>query len=126
MIIEKKEISEGSFAQKGTDIVSGDVVTILDGGKEQEGQFGKQFVFKIMTKNGEKLMSFNQTSLNSLVDEFGQDSTGWINKKVKVHSVKQNIQGKFVDVYYVAPSGYELTEFGFVKSQQTQQNNSQT
>ena len=113
-IYTKKESVEGNFAEKGKDICNGDTVTIKDEGKEVEGKFGVQNVFTIGTKNGEFLMSFNQTSINALIDKWNIDSLQWIGQQVKVHTVKQSVAGKLIDVYYVAPIGMVLGDGGFV------------
>jgi len=115
MKFNKKESVSGTYAKKGQDINDGDFITINSAGKIVEGQFGSQNVFEIKTAKGEFLMSFNQTSINSLVDAFGEESENWIGKKVAVHSIKQNVAGKFINVYYVAPEGYEMGENGFEK-----------
>ncbi len=115
MEFTKKDAPNGTFAKKGTDIKNGDTITIADQGKVIDGKFGEQNVFKIKTTTGEFLMSFNQTSLNSLINEFGTESSSWVGKSVKVIAVNQNVAGKFMQVYYVAPEGYVLGEAGFVK-----------
>ena len=117
MLFKKKESVQGTYAKKGTDINDGDLITILDEGKTVEGQFGIQNVFTIKTMGGEFLMSFNQTSINALVDEFGEESSSWVNKTVQVHAIKQNVAGKFINVFYVAPKGYEMGENGFEKGE---------
>jgi len=115
MKYHKKVSLGGDFVKKGEDIKDADIVTMLDEGTPFEGQYGVQNVFKIMTKNGEKVMSINQTSINSLVDGFGEDASAWVGKEVVVHAVKQNVAGKFIMVYYIAPKGYILGENGFEK-----------
>lgn len=116
MIYTKKETADGNFAEKGKDICDGDTVTIKDEGKEVEGKYGSQNVFTIATKNGEFLMSFNQTSINALIDQWGIDSLKWVGQQVQVHAIKQNVAGKFLDVYYVAPIGFTMGDGGFVPS----------
>lgn len=113
MKYQKKVSLGGEFVRKGEDIKDGDTVKLLDEGTPFEGQYGTQNVFKIDTRNGEKVMSLNQTSINSLVDHFGEDASNWVGKEVVVHAVKQNVAGKFIMVYYVAPEGYVLGENGF-------------
>ena len=113
MKYQKRETVGGKFAKKGLDIKDGDVITIQSGGKQVEGQFGTQNIFEILTPNGEFVMSVNQTSINSMVDEWGEESENWIGKKVKIHAIKQAVAGKFISVYYVAPQGYEMGENGF-------------
>jgi hypothetical protein len=59
-------------------------------------------------------VSVNQTSINGFVDAFGKDATNWIGKQVKVWKIKQNVSGKFIDVYYFSHPEAKLTEEGFV------------
>ena len=115
-----KKVSTGvPFARKGEDIKNGDVVVITNEGQEIDGKFGTQNVFSVKTKTAEVAMSFNQTSLNAIIDEYGDDSVKWIGKEVKIHTIKQNVSGKFIEVYYVAPIGYEMGESGFEKKGDT-------
>ena len=51
-----------------------------------------------------------------MVDEWGEESAKWVDQQVKVHSMKQNVSGKFIDVFYIAPDGYEMGDYGFEKS----------
>jgi len=117
MKLQKKETMGMPFAKKGTDVKEGDIITIGSEGKIVETQFGSQNIFEIKTANGvELVLGINQTSINALVDAFGEETANWVGKKVKVHSFKQNVAGKFIQVYYVAPEGYEMGENGFEKS----------
>ena len=115
MQYKKRESIGGKFAKKGVDIKDGQTIMINSGGKQVEGQFGTQNIFEIKTNAGEFVISVNQTSINSMVDEWGEESENWIGKKVKVHVIKQAVAGKFISVYYVAPEGYEMGENGFEK-----------
>jgi len=117
MKLQKKETMGVPFAKKGTDVKEGDIVTISSEGKIIETQYGSQHIFEIENVNGVELaLGVNQTSINALVDAFGEETADWIGKKVKVHSFKQNVAGKFIQVYYVAPEGYEMGENGFEKA----------
>jgi len=110
-----KHVSVGAFAKKKVDINSGDLITISNEGKQVEGQFGTQDVFLVKLVNGEeKNINVNQTSLNGLIDAYGDDSVKWIGKQVKVWLIKQNVAGKFVDVLYISHPESDLTETGFV------------
>ena len=115
MDYEIKEGVAGEFAKKGEDIKDGDKVTIKNEGEQISGQYGIQDVFKILTENGELNANFNQTSINAIVKEFGKSSSSWIDKEVIVHAIKQNVSGKFLDVYYFVPEGYVMGERGFDK-----------
>lgn len=101
MKITKKISVAGQFAKLGVDFDEGDVLTILNSGDITTGQFGEQHTFKIKTKKGDRNMSFNQTSLNYLIDAFGEDTETWINKEIKVWVVDMNVQGKMRAVAFL-------------------------
>jgi len=94
------------------DLKDGDIVPILDGGVEEEGNWGKQVNFKIKTRNGDKKMGFNQATINVLVTEFGGDTSKWIGKEVKVILQKKLIGGKKSIVAYLVTEGWSLDEYG--------------
>lgn len=110
-----KKVSVGQFLKKGEDIKDGDVLTIANEGKQTEGEFGLQDIFLVKTKDGkEGNVNFNRTSLNGIIDAYGEDSVTWIGKPIKAMKVKQNVAGKFIDVWYFAHPDADLTENGFV------------
>ena len=96
-----KKISVGAFLKKGVDFRDGDMMTIANEGKQIEGQFGTQDVFLMKLADGrEGNISFNQTTINNLIDGYGDDSIKWIGKPVKVWGILSNVQGKMIKVYY--------------------------
>ena len=111
MSIYKKRESVGSFLKKGEDIKDGDLVEIANEGKQIEGQYGMQDIFLIKTKKGlEGNVGLNTTSINNLIDAWGEDSVKWVGKKVKVMAILSNVQGKMVKVYYFLHPNTELNE----------------
>ena len=71
-MIINKIVSVGAFGKLDVDFKDQDVLLLEDSGKEVEGKFGSQTVFKVKFMSGEaKNLNFNQTSLNKLVDAFG-------------------------------------------------------
>ncbi len=117
MKIYTKKVSVGSFLKKGIDFKDGDLLEIANEGKETQGEYGTQDVFLIKTPdNKEGNVGFNQTTLNGLIDAYGQDATKWIGQKVKAIKIKQNVSGKFIDVWYFSHPDAELTESGFILS----------
>ena len=119
MLHQKRTNIIGEWAQKGEVIRKGDRIEILSEGREIVSQFKDkngndqtQTVFSIKTRNGAKNIPLNQTSINSLVEEFGEDDKNWIGKIVNVLVVI--IPGK-PSWYYFAPDGYEIGEQGLVK-----------
>lgn len=124
MKIEVKATSDGvGYANKepyewdgrhfDADIMNGDVVTIRDEGTiETGGKFGDQHYFKIETRNGVKKAPFNQSSLNILAQEWGDESREWVGKRVNVITQKAIVAGeRRIKVYYVT-DGWHLDEWG--------------
>lgn len=101
MHIEKRA-TVGNFAKKGEDIKDGDVITFASAGQVTQGTYGDQYVFLINLANGaQKNLSVNQTSLNKLIDEYGEDTEGWVGQSARVWINRENVSGKFVQVLYL-------------------------
>ena len=114
-MIYKKKVSVGQFAKKDVDYKNGDKVTVANEGKQVEGEWGMRDVFLVKLPNGEeKNITFNQTSMNGLIDAYGADSKLWIGKELTIHLITQNVSGKFIKVTYLSHPEAELTETGFV------------
>jgi hypothetical protein len=94
------------------DLQNGDVLTILNSGAIEPSQFGDKHYFKVETRNGEKKTPFNQSSLNVLATELGDESEEWIGKKVKVILKKDTVAGKKQTIAYFVTDGWELDEYG--------------
>jgi len=94
------------------DIKNGDTVKITNPGSTVTGQFGEQQVFGIMTRNGEKNFTLNQSSINVLVQEYGDESSGWVGKEGKIITKKDVIAGKKVEVAYLVTKEWSLDEWG--------------
>ena len=123
MSIYKKKESVGNFLKKGVDFKENDLLEIANEGKQIEGQFGTQDVFMIKLADGrEGNVNFNQTTLNNLIDGYGENSLGWIGKQAKVWTILSNVQGKMVKVYYFLHPDTELDETTgqFIISKQTE------
>lgn len=122
MKMNKKTSIGGAYARKksyeydGTkyeaDLKDGDIITILDSGSQVVGEYGEQTVFKIKTRNGEKNFSVNQTTINNLVDAFGDESENYIGKEIKVWVIKAMVSGKLQLVAYLSASNAEMDEEG--------------
>lgn len=105
----KKVITLGKFARSGEHFKDGDILQILDEGREQEGEFGIQTIFKVRVPSEEEMnLSFNQTSMNHLIDSFGDNTEDWIGKNIKAWVIKQNVAGKFRNVTYLTAPDQEL------------------
>lgn len=98
----KIEISESKQFIRASDVEDGDIVTLLDEGGIREADFGtgrvKQ-VFEILVehKGEKKLWTMNKTTLKNLVQAFGDETSKWIGKKVKLTKVKVNVRGQLRD-----------------------------
>lgn len=109
----KRKVSlGGEWAKVGEDLIDGGMVKILDAGKEVPGEFGDRTVFKVNTVNGDKNMSFNQTTINNLIDAFGEDSENYIGQSVKVYVVKAMVSGKLRNVVYLAAIDWDMLDDG--------------
>lgn len=117
-----KKVSQGvPFARKDdyeyeghkydADLKQGDKVTILNEGMLTPGTYGEQYIFKIETRNGEKALALNQTTLNILHDELGEDSKEWIGQKVNVLLKKDVVAGKKVIIAYLVTDGWYFDEY---------------
>ena len=113
MKVQKKTFLGGKFARVREDINQGDILEILDEGREIPGQWGERNVFRVLTLNGDRFLTFNSTSMNYLIDVFGDETKNWIGKKVKVWLVKSNVGGKMRDVVYLTHPTWIETKDGF-------------
>ena len=114
MVTYKKKVTmRGDFAKRGVDIKDGDIVTIQDQGRTVQGNYGSQTIFKIKLADGRvKDFSVNQTSLNNLIDAFGEEAENWVGKEVKVWAILSNVKGKMIKVYYLSHKDAELDDNG--------------
>jgi len=112
MSIYSKKVSVGAFLHKGDDFKDGDLVTIASEGKQVEGEFGLQNIFLVKTASKEGNVSFNRTSINALIDAYGEDSKNWIGKQAKVWGIMSNVQGKMIKVYYFTHPQADVNENG--------------
>ena|SRR5581483_4008922 len=114
MRIQKTSSIDGKWAKVGADIKDGDRLKILDAGTiDNTGQFGPKKVFKIMTTRKDEFnLGLNQTSLNNLVDGFGEETEAWVGKVVKAFVVRQMIGDGLKNVLYLAPEDWTMDEDG--------------
>lgn len=115
MKVNKRISVQGEWAKVKEDVKDGDIVVIQDAGRIVEGDYGERHVFKIETTNGDKNLSFNQTSMNALIGAYGDETDSWVGKKAKAWIIKQSVSGKLKDVLYLAAPDWELTEDGFIE-----------
>jgi len=111
MKVQKVTKAQGEYAKKGIDFIAGDTLKVASEGEWITGEFGEQFVVKVETKNGAKNVRFNQTTINILHDEFGEDTSNWIGKEVLVRMKKDTVAGKKVDIYYFVTPNWDFDEY---------------
>lgn len=111
MKVHKKE-KMGNFAEKGVDINEGDMISFVDAGREVPGEYGTQKIFLMQMINGdEKSVAVNQTSINLLIDVYGDDTEKWVGKNVKVWINRENVGGQMRKVLYLTrPGATDLEE----------------
>ncbi|MBT9170798.1 MAG: hypothetical protein DDT18_01149 [Actinobacteria bacterium] len=114
MKVQKRTNIQGGWARPNQDIFDKDIIKILDEGQDIEGKFGTRKGFKVETKTGIKVLTFNQTTINNLVDAFGDETKNWIGKKVKVWIIKANVAGKMRNVVYLTDVNWTMGEDGFL------------
>jgi hypothetical protein len=112
MKMHKKVSVRGDFAKVGEDIRDGEVITINDAGTVISGEYGERTAFKIETRNGEKVLSFNQSSVNNLIEAYGEDSDQWIGKAAKAWIIKTMVSGKLRNVVYLAHPDWTMLDDG--------------
>jgi len=112
MLYQKKVSVGAQYAKKGEDIKDGDIITILDEGQVVVGKYGEQNVHKIKTRNGDRALNLNQTSINNLVDAYGVDGKEWVGKTAKVWIIKAMVSGKFQNIVYLSKEDWTMTDEG--------------
>jgi len=112
MKVTKVVRAQGEFAKINEDIKDGDLIKILSEGQIITGDYGDRHVFKVETRNGEKNLSFNQSSMNNLIEAYGDDTVLWIGKNAKSYVVKQNVGGSLKNVCYLVGEGWTMLDDG--------------
>jgi hypothetical protein len=123
MQVSIKATSDGvSYASKNAyeyegksyeaDIQDGDKVKVLNSGAIEEGNFGPQHYFKIMTRNGEKKAPFNQSSINVIAGVYGTETEDWVGRELNVLTKKGVFAGKKGIAAYFVTEGWYLDDFG--------------
>lgn len=121
MLVEEKaafEKLDAEFAKKGNgmDVQNGDIVVISGDVVERDNRFNpeeKQKNIKLRTRNGDRYMNLNQTSINILIKEYNSKETAdWVGRKVKVILKPDIVAGKRVLIGYLVGLTWELDEYG--------------
>ena len=116
MTIYKKTIATQGAWAKASEIKGGITAKIVSETNPQPSQFlnkdgstKNQDVTKVLFSGATEPLnvSLNRTTINGLVDAFGEDSSGWKDKPLKVEVEKVRVAGKAVVALYLIPEGYE-------------------
>lgn len=102
----------GEFLKKGEDFKENDILEIASEGKQSEGKYGTQDIFLMKAGEKEGNVAFNQTSINNMIDAYGEDSKNWIGKQVKVWGILSNVSGNMIKVYYFSHPEATIDEEG--------------
>jgi len=103
MKLEKIVNIGGKWAKPNVNIQNGEIITILNEGEFIEGKYGRRIVFKIQNSAGEELnLTFNQKTINNLIDVYGNETKNWIGKQARVWIFTSPVGGEFRDVVYLA------------------------
>lgn len=109
----KKTVRTGKFLKPNEDFRENELVTVLNEGVTVDGTYGEEHQFKVRTQKGEEgTLRFNKTTINNLIDAFGDEGKGWVGKEVKVWRILQNVQGKMLKVTYLSHPDAEVDEQG--------------
>lgn len=112
MQVIKKATGQFTWLKTAEDINDGDIITILDEGQIVPGDYGDRQVHKVKTPSKEGHVSFNQTSINNLVDLLGTETKEWVDKEVKAFVVKVQVGGKLRNVCYLAGKDWTMNDDG--------------
>jgi len=100
---------QGEFAKPNKDFFDGDIVIIKSEGEKRLAKKFKedepdrfQNIFEADINGRKMLIKFNGTSLNNMIEAYGNESKEWIGKEAKVWIKEQLVGNKIHDVAYFA------------------------
>jgi|SRR3990167_1038009 len=114
-----KQISLGGAWIKATEIKNGTKAKIVSETIAQPSQFlnkdgspKTQDVAKLRIEGSLEPLncSLNRTTINALVDAYGEDSVAWQGHPLTIETEKVRVAGKAVTALYLIPEGYERTD----------------
>ena len=117
-MLYKKRETKGAWINK-EELKVGQVAKLVSATEEVDGKYGKQDVAKLRIKDQDEVVNvaLNKTTINALIDAFGEDSKNWTGQVLTIYTEQTRIAGKQVAVLYLIPEGYEFQndENGFAK-----------
>ena len=98
--VNKSELKTGMFAKVKSET------------KPVQSDYGEQDVAQVAIKGfeGVKNVGLNKTTINGLIDAYGENSVDWIDKVLTVNVEKGIVGGKRVIILYLVPENYTLKE----------------
>ncbi len=112
---QKISFTHGAWARAG-EIENGTTAKIVSETSPQPSQFlnkdgsvKNQDVAKVLFgRDVEPLnVNLNRTTINGLINAFGEESNDWKNKPLRVETEKARVAGKAVVALYLIPEGYK-------------------
>jgi hypothetical protein len=102
--LEKRKVNLTPFLTV-SDVKDGDIITITGEGEYRESKFGKdRLVIPVRLPNGEpRIWTLNQTTINKLIDAYGDETKGWIDKNVKLTVANIVVRGELRKAIYGEP-----------------------
>ncbi len=103
---------------KGADLKEGTRAKIIDEAtksesrfKDAEGNVTMQTVCKVKFEGVQDSMNvnLNRATVYGLIDAFGTNSLGWMNKVLTVHKEITAVAGRRVTALYLVPEGFEVS-----------------
>ena len=82
---------QGAFL-KASDLDSGDIVTTISG--VREAQIGDDTKLVLVTEKGDLVL--NKTNLGVIVEAYGSNTDGWMDRRIKMTAETTHFQGKRV------------------------------
>ena len=119
MALYQKNVSVGGQWAKASELANVKRARIISETNPSESSFLNkdgsvkfQDVCKVQFEGmGEPLnVSLNRTTINGLVDAFGNDSKDWMNKVLSVETEKVRVAGKSVTALYLIPDGFKKVD----------------
>ncbi len=111
MEYKKSSNVEGAWV-KSSEVTSGSTFELTSEVTPTDGEYGTQDIGKVLFQADDepKNLRFNKTSLNAIIDAYGEESNGWVGKTFTAQTEKALVGGKRVTILYVIPDGYELSD----------------
>ena len=100
-MVQKVESKKGPAFLTVQDLKENNEIVITQKPVMTKTKYGeKLFAIVKISNDEERTYAMNNTSMNHLIDKFGEDESKWIGKKVKMTVVKQATNQGLKDVIY--------------------------